>query len=111
MARRRVEKIDATVTGEIDLTQEIADTPHVFIGVRFLDVDDLVVTPSGGTYSIKVLTYGIDDFQSIPDGDNIDATADPVALSFATNATTLQYTPVSVTGAVSVQISVTGNRS
>lgn len=103
--------LSATATNTIDLSEEIAYRPHVFVGIQFRDADNLVVTPSAGTFSITVRTVGMANFESITDGDAIDATAALAALSFATNADELKYTPVGITGAVRVQITVRGNIS
>ena len=51
----------------------------------------------------------MDNFESIPSGDAIDATAAITTLSFAGNATDVKYTPTGIVGANEVQITVTGN--
>ena len=101
----------ATATATIDLTErQVQETPHVFIGIKFL-VAGLPVTPSAGTFSITARIRGMDNFESIPSGDTIDATAVLSSLSFAGNADEIKYTPIGITGADEVQIVVTGNFS
>lgn len=103
-------KFSATATGTIDLTQRrIQDTPHVFIGIKFIGAGGAVVTPSAGTFSITIRTVGMNNFESIPSGDAIDATAALNTLSFAANAEELKYVPTGITGANEVIITVTGN--
>lgn len=102
--------ISATATDTIDL-EEIKKTPHVFIGVEFQDGGGSPVTPGAGTFSITIKTAGTNTFESIIDGDDIDATMPLDALSFATNAIELRYTPIGITGAVNVQLTILGNSS
>jgi len=112
MVKGITKTFDATATSTIDLTErEIQNTPHVFIGIKFIGAGGSVVTPSAGTYSITVRTSGMDNFESIPSGDAIDATAAVNTLSFASNAVELKYTPTGITGANEVRITVTGNLS
>lgn len=99
----------ATATDTIDLTErQVQETPHVFIGIKFL-VAGVAVTPSAGTFSITARIRGMDNFESIPGGDTIDATAALKSLNFAGNADELKYTPAGIVGADEVQIIVTGN--
>ena len=99
----------ATVETTIDLTeQHVQETPHVFIGIKFI-VAGVVVTPTAGTFSITARVRGMDNFESIPSGDTIDATAALKSLNFAGNADELKYTPAGIVGADEVQIVVTGN--
>lgn len=101
--------LSATATATIDLKdRQVQETPHVFIGIKFL-VAGLVVTPSAGTFSITARIRGMDNFESIPSGDAIDATAALSSLSFAGNADEIKYTPAGITGADEVRITVTGN--
>lgn len=99
----------ANATDTIDLTEgQVQETPHVFIGIKFL-VAGVAVTPSAGTFSITARIRGMDDFESIPGGDTIDATAALSSLSFAGNADEIKYTPAGITGADEVRITITGN--
>ncbi len=101
--------LSATATDTIDLTErQVQETPHVFVGIKFI-VAGAVVTPSAGTFSVTARIRGMDNFESIPSGDTIDATAALSSLSFAGNADELKYTPVGIIGADEVQIVVTGN--
>lgn len=103
--------LPATTTTTIKLTdRQVQETPHVFIGIKFL-VAGAAVTPSAGTFSITARIRGMDNFESITDGDAIDATAALESLSFAGNVDELKYTPAGITGADEVQIVVTGNLS
>lgn len=109
MTKSVSETFSATDTKTIDLTQrQVQETPHVFIGIKFL-VAGLPVTPSAGTFSITARIRGMDNFESIPAGDTIDATAALSSLNFAGNADEIKYTPVGIVGADEVQIVVTGN--
>ena len=103
---------DATATSTLDLTErELQNTPHVFIGVKFIGAGGSFVTPSAGTFSLTVKSRGMENFESIQSGDVIDATAALSSLSFTGNATALKYTPTGITGANEVRITVTGNLS
>lgn len=108
--QQKVFLISATSQGTVDLTPEISSTPHVFIGIEFQDGGGSPVTPSGGTYTIDIKPKG-SSFEDIGGGNDIDATESPDILSYGTNATDLRYTPDSVTGAVNVQLTVSGNSS
>lgn len=106
------EVLPATTTSTIDLTdRRVETTPHVFVGIKFIGAGGAIVTPSAGTFSITIKTIGMEVFESITGGDAINATVALAALSFATNADSLKYTPVGITGANEVQITVTGNLS
>lgn len=106
-----IKVIDATIDGEIDLTQEILGHPHVFIGIKFLDVSGVVVTPSGGTFSMQARINGSEVFEAITGATDIDATLPVPSSSYGGNADRFKYIPTAVTGAVSVQITLTGNKS
>lgn len=100
----------AVSSSEIDLTNSrLITTPNVFIGIKFLDLGGLEVTPAAGTFSITVKVNGSGVFESIPNGDNIDGTMPIESLSFSGNASAIKYTPVSLVGAESVQITLMGN--
>lgn len=102
--------LSATVTGTIDLTErQVQETPHVFIGIKFIGAGGAVVTPSAGTFSITARIRGMDNFESIPSGDTIDATAALNSLNFAGNADEIKYTPAGIIGADEVRITVSGN--
>lgn len=103
------EALDATTQGEIDLTQHSVLGTHIFIGIRFTDSSDNTVTPSAGTYTIDVKVIGMDDFESVVDGSDINATNSPSLLSFAANAQTIRYTPTGITGADLINLTISAN--
>lgn len=111
MRVNKSEKLSATATDTIDLSQKIVHTPHVTIGIRFLNGAGAVVTPSAGTFSIMIKVVGNEKFHNIVGGNNIDATSALDELSFAGNGETLKYVPVSIAGAVTVEINLQGNES
>ncbi len=113
MSVSKTEKLSATVSGVVDLSQDVVHTPHVSVGIRFLDGSDppLVVTPSAGVFSLRVRFPGTDIFEGIPAGEDVDATGDDRRFSYSEPADALQYDPSGITGAVTVEITVIGNDS
>ena len=109
MTASKTASLSATATGTIDLSQEVVNTPHVSIGIKFLDGSGNVVAPSTGTFSLTVKHPGTDVFESISGGDDIDATGDDRRFSYSEPADVLKYDPTGITGAVTVEITIIGN--
>ena len=105
------ESISATATGTIALSAGIALKPHVLVGITFLDAAEAVVTPTAGTYSITGRPEGQENYLALINGTAIDATAAVQQLSYAGNINSLKYTPIGITGATSIKITITGNAS
>ena len=104
-------KRDATQETIVDLSQQISGTPHVFVGYKFLDSSNNVVTPSAGTFSFTVKCAGMEIFEDIVGGVDIDATFPLSSLNFSANADALKYTPSGIIGADDIEITVIGNNS
>ena len=107
------EEISATVTGTLDLTGNILESPHVFIAVASLDSVGAVITPTAGTYTMTVKLNGMEVFETITGGSAIDATMPVASLSFSGNPQTLQYAPTAIAGndVTNVRITVSANKS
>ena len=109
----KVKEISATATGVIDLTGNILKSPHVFIGIAFLDSGGAVITPTAGTYTINIKLNGMEVFEAITGGTAIDATTAVSTLTFAGNAQSLQYVPTSVSGndVTNIRVTISANKS
>ena len=95
----------------IDLGNVAEMGSHVFIALKFIDSNGLTVTPSSGTFSIKVLPAGMDIAQHIVDGTDILANTVLSLLSYSANTDKVIYTPNTIGGADRIVIIITANEN
>ena len=97
-------------TADLILPPAFLKFPHVFLGFTFVDADgETPITPGAGTITFKVKTeVNPENAESIENGDDIDATATPINLSFDGAAISIEVTGSGITVATFVKVRAKG---